>query len=990
MSTKHKSGVGNAKVAEKKQSVEGKGKEPVRKRVDGQEGKAEPVRPRIAKPVEARTVRTIKDTRSSARGTTAGAVSSSKDASGQAGDGKQPQAGVNDASNRSRPILEDQPDDTVPPIHEADVRASARPVSNDNGGRAPSVVAAKELIVPAPSEDYSGNIFDESSDSEDAGASEEMEDEADITVLLTHSPSASETPEAGDPESESEGDVRPSSMSRQLQSTRRSASPVDAEPRSPRGYSRIYPDIANLHSSHPGSKPELPSQAMPGAFAVPSPEAKQKPTSQRLPASNPSVRSSGVRQEPTPPVSGPASPVASETSLQFTPSLLRSQQRAPVDVNLSSQATPVFRRRKRSRTPEILPYTHGDEEENIFESVPPTPARGAVQHKERHREPPKLVEGPFSRVFTDAQGRARFSRNGKRASGVDDEDEDGGDENWPPVRGASLRSKKEKQESRKVDKGKGKAREVDAGEGGDAGGLHHPFSQVVPEEGNGYRRRREVRSGVQEMVAAMLKSPFTPAGPSHGSLGEARESRPEATPMPPIIDSSSEPANLKTPAKTPARRSSMQRFIEGYIRGEQASMRTPSADAFAGPSSFRRVDFSVAQDPDTTTEAAGDYHSSPAQPSVVGSVEQNPFAPSADESSEDEADDKAMQGTVPESISTLGVQMNEGYLKDNRRRTLPARVLRPEPVNSTSARPIPERRRGYSMPGPRMPPLRYSSRNTSAATTARISPPPPPSPEHPSDQHLAMQLGTNLLLDGMAQNHGFQKQVVYEVFEATKDFEETDGILRDMRRAAQQMAMKRLSGRYVLASDAASTSGSADELSEEDDGMVDVRDEGVGAAPPHGPRSVSQDRGRPSALHWVPADSEGNEYRPPRTSRAAEYTRLANAGREKEARRRERRKSTLGGLSPRKVRKLRETDTAVSAREKAPVDEPSRVDDGPVIDLRDRSRSEIKRGASDLNGEHSVVHPSLTGAGHTDRAVRGPVGKGQARKRTAALYSAYI
>ncbi|EPQ50642.1 hypothetical protein GLOTRDRAFT_112672, partial [Gloeophyllum trabeum ATCC 11539] len=61
---------------------------------------------------------------------------------------------------------------------------------------------------------------------------------------------------------------------------------------------------------------------------------------------------------------------------------------------------------------------------------------------------------------------------------------------------------------------------------------------------------------------------------------------------------------------------------------------------------------------------------------------------------------------------------------------------------------------------------------------------------------------------------------------------------------------------------------------------------------PRGRPSVSH--GRSSVLRWSPASGSREEYRPPRISRASEYARLVKEGREEEARKRERRRSTLG------------------------------------------------------------------------------------------------
>ncbi|KZT18904.1 hypothetical protein NEOLEDRAFT_1142769 [Neolentinus lepideus HHB14362 ss-1] len=850
--------------------------------------------------------------------------------------------------------------------HQPDLasEAEADPSQQDADPRNPPdepdchVAPTEQVVVPPPSEDYSGNVFDEPTDSKESESSENRGEEADVTVLLDD---PSSTGEDREPDKPASSIPQPESTLRRVGLDRRSTSP---------SYNRVYPDLATAPSPTLGSKHKLASLAMPGMFT--------EPISQRPPTRNASVQSPGIQQEPTPPVSVPASIAGSDVSLPFTPSLRR-----PPDVNsgaaLVEQSTPVFRRRPRSRTPPILPYSYEDEDaredKNIFESITPTPAtRGSIT-RGPHREPPRLTEGPYTSAFTDERGRSRFSRNGRRASGVDEDAE----ENWPPARGASFR----KSGAGKVDKEKGDAKEVD-----EIPNAQHPFSQVSSrEEDHRPRRRGGVHRYAEQIVAAASKIPSASTGqPGHHPFSQTYETLNTRSSMAEAGASLSKPSNLE--ATTPKR--IVQRFLTSISGSAPTFTSTVSADAAAGPLDLRHSDSAAGQSLRTSEDRISTREVSLSRGATAGSSRsRTPWPPSANRLQAEEMDGRAVHASPPESISTLRWTSKEDYSRNDRRKTFPGFVLRREDVGSTSINHIPEERRTRSsMPGSYSAPFGYAPRSASVATTVQFSTPSPPSPERPSDQRLAMQLGTNYLLDAMAQNHGFQKEVVYGVFENVKDFQKADEILKDMREAAERIAMKKLSGHDTSGSDAASTPDSEEISSYEDCPGLAVRSDGEEHDRSRNTSSISL--GRTSALRRVPANDEQNEYRPPRDSRAGEYARLAKAGREEEARRRERRRSTLGGGLPRKARRLNETDTAVSRRERTPENEPlealaqlmamsprkSPPKTSHSLNLGDRDKPEVARV---LAGDKTIMQD-----------VEGLIGKGQARKLTAALYSAYL
>lgn len=151
----------------------------------------------------------------------------------------------------------------------------------------------------------------------------------------------------------------------------------------------------------------------------------------------------------------------------------------------------------------------------------------------------------------------------------------------------------------------------------------------------------------------------------------------------------------------------------------------------------------------------------------------------------------------------------------------------------------------------------------------------------PSDQEIATRLGMQHSIQQIAQNHGFQYDIAYGVWQEVGNLKETDEVLKDMREAAQRQAEKRLQYRRSKSDEVASA-----------------------AMQPNGSASSSEYNlleaqhrftSRTPVLKYTPVDTPDPEYQPPSDSRAALFARLAGEGRIEEAKRRDhnRRKSGI-------------------------------------------------------------------------------------------------
>ena len=159
----------------------------------------------------------------------------------------------------------------------------------------------------------------------------------------------------------------------------------------------------------------------------------------------------------------------------------------------------------------------------------------------------------------------------------------------------------------------------------------------------------------------------------------------------------------------------------------------------------------------------------------------------------------------------------------------------------------------------------------------------------------------------IAENHGFQYEIAFTVWQEVGSFEETDEVLKEMREAAQIQAEKRLQRRRL----AEGEHHDDDEDEDDDDTPLPVpmeHDANAHSASSEYNLLEAQNHANPRtpAFKYVPAiiDTEDPEYEPPSDSRAALFARLAGEGRIEEAKRRDhkRRKSgIMPEMTPYKV-----------------------------------------------------------------------------------------
>ncbi|TDL18891.1 hypothetical protein BD410DRAFT_792669 [Rickenella mellea] len=158
-----------------------------------------------------------------------------------------------------------------------------------------------------------------------------------------------------------------------------------------------------------------------------------------------------------------------------------------------------------------------------------------------------------------------------------------------------------------------------------------------------------------------------------------------------------------------------------------------------------------------------------------------------------------------------------------------------------------------------------------------------------SDDHQRMaRAGFQVLIKRMAENHHFDEELVKRVWEESGDFARADEILKHMREAAEKVAVDELSKNERRRS-----SGAAERKS----------------------NANSRRSSRPSTsagdvLLYTPHNEVVEDlpvaYSPPSATRAAKFTRLADQGREEEARKREARRSSGVPITPKKS-KLRQS-----------------------------------------------------------------------------------
>ncbi|KDQ59883.1 hypothetical protein JAAARDRAFT_68418 [Jaapia argillacea MUCL 33604] len=822
------------------------------------------------------------------------------------------------------------------------VKSDHRPRSSKTPARQPAPVAGpstrpavKEPSLEEPevvidhvaSDDYSGAVdadddgteaaeVDEMIEAEVDDAMDEDEDAHNSSLELTERPPTPDLPLGQAPQTPEQGGE----------------------------YMSLYPTISSVpapYLSKPSETRQTEDPSVAGAFRAPDPTNTRDSGSQALPstpAKSSSQHEPETYQEPTPPLSG--------DDIMAKPD----GEGIPLSQNVDAS------RRKRPARAAVQPPlsisslspTSSDDESDAFTSLPSTPSVHGSQ-----KELPHLTEGPYNSAFSDGKGRRRLSLSGRRVSGFDglsdgsngrDDREEGvgrsemdEDVAWPPVRRA-----------KRLDKGKNKATEPEDR-------RIAPKDQeerIIPAKST-----RAQPKPARAPAPSPLDSPSPPPRPAirekskpapfTGSAQFVKNFPSAASRVPPAVSANTKekPSELPTsrskspiPVTTAETEVEVPRLTRPAPRRLFASLST-EPNAVAGPSRLlehlptaqspvkRPSDKSVpnhTSDRKTQTSVnLGRKSSLKKGGTPLGLINQPKQSlrfsmPQALPASrrldpfvlpEPEEHQELVRGGSDSGHEAEG-RGRPVEPRRARRETFAGFPSKAEVSRSNSSETTSELlRRSFRLSHSSIPtqvPVQslsqYPSRSSSLATTVRLPSPAPPSPRSANDYHLAVKVGTEALLQKMVDNHGFNADVVLKTYKEAKTFERTDKALWKMREAARDAAQEWFS------------------KNESDGALSDMDAEDVEKQLMRRGSSASSRHAGEEVLRWEPAeDDESGSYTPPAPSRAHDFRRLVVEGRADEARRRERRRSSHGGMSPSKARKVTESVASMSPERRSVV-----------------------------------------------------------------------
>jgi len=230
-----------------------------------------------------------------------------------------------------------------------------------------------------------------------------------------------------------------------------------------------------------------------------------------------------------------------------------------------------------------------------------------------------------------------------------------------------------------------------------------------------------------------------------------------------------------------------------------------------------------------------------------------------------------------------------------------------------------------------------------------------------TDQRLLYGEGLRSWIERMSENHGFQEDVTWRLWQAVGDLKEVDLTLKQMRDAAEKAAFQ------IMESRDSGPKKTLEGRLRDEDGTDSIRRDGSSRR--------SSSRHSPAPFTPVPTRRFHHpEYAPPEASRAGQFSRLAKQGRLGEALKRERRRISFGDVSSRQLEAVqRVTKSGSPAERKAETvarEEDNANDTGAEV-VWGEKEDEILRNGNEVDlkavemrmGKHSVMH-------HTARLLR--------------------
>ncbi|KAI0003418.1 hypothetical protein BJV74DRAFT_813765 [Russula compacta] len=545
-----------------------------------------------------------------------------------------------------------------------------------------------------------------------------------------------------------------------------------------------------------------------------------------------------LMQEPTRPHTSAISSLCSPPLRQPSPTIGTSSQLGIVPQHLPSA---YLKQRRIPSSPRKRTVVPG-EEDDIFCTSPPQAVRANPPARARGREAPRLVEGPFRSTYNNANGAFRLMLRGRRVSGMDDEVETDGEDEWPPRRG--------KRKS--------------------------PISSEGSIKGDSNLRERE-----QSIVKAQQHTP--PSGALYAReavpLEESRPTERVVSAIEPALtnknaqDSIPPISEMKSPSQvTQGVASAVTDILEDQLPSPERDLSRHGPIQSKGPAPLANHNYLL-----FPVVSAHEF-----APPVPGPPVKRPSLGFPNPPAHDDSVNHPL--TVPlvnhqGRRRTLGGD-SEVPRTDARREKL----LRRASVQHIDLRALHSGRSvGTSLTGSTM----SLGRSNGSSVVKKKRPRRPPKSSTPpnlseSNKELVLTLGLEAVYTRMAENHKFHIDVVREVATRQRSLEDADRVLRNMREAAGREYAR------LVRQAAYSTVKYETEASEEDN--EDNTDKS-------GDEEDNSQRGRTRQLTLQittespePSLAQPPHYSPPTPTRAHGFRRLERQGRLEEARLREARR----------------------------------------------------------------------------------------------------
>ncbi|KAI0933379.1 hypothetical protein AcV5_005538 [Taiwanofungus camphoratus] len=573
---------------------------------------------------------------------------------------------------------------------------------------------------------------------------------------------------------------------------------------------------------------------------------------------------------------------------------------------IMTTSTPRARQQRRPRL--------ARHESDCFTSLSPSPTREAdisrsdsPAERQPKREPPRLDEGAFNNAFSDARGNPRVSASGKRSrpTGIDeDEDEekaaessDSGD--WPPKRGKSKGQREPvvsmpeaiqvKSEQKVVTIRKERkdapvivrtpaARALNALANDEPVQEHHAFSQpsqvlrraITPPESRPQaqihhpfsQQSQTIPDPLGRLSSALSALSRTDMSTRREAIGPALRSNITGIDISRVERVLNRDAHLLQGAKSDEKRAS----------SSASSDVLPVASSSAGQ---RRsaVPFRITPAPHSL--ASGQSVNSDLLPVAStetdhGNINRCQSRDNANREGEKESISVPFPNELPHRWHKLADVARgnedsppEGLHAGDRgsirvRQSLPTFSYRRNSNGSrfhSNARPSLRRR--------------ISDGSINRSQTRAISEEPDP-PLSSNDESILLQVGKELTIETMSNNHGFNPEVVSKLWRAAESLPLTDFILCKMREAAEKKAMELLEAHQTA-------------MQEQDCSKDAAASRRVDRLPSRSSPLRNLSPLKYTSMDFEDDDDTKSEYSPPMHSRAGQFIRLVKAGREDEA-----------------------------------------------------------------------------------------------------------